>query len=75
MITCERAAIISDKTEYHEASFLEKIKLRLHLLVCNTCAAFTKKNSQLTVLCQKAHLQQLSEDEKLQMKKELKSKY
>ena len=74
MITCEQAAIISNKDEYHEASFLDKIKLRLHLLVCNTCAVFVKKNKKFSSLCQKAHLQQLSEEEKLRMKKELENK-
>jgi len=75
MITCEQAAIISDKTQYKEASFLEKIRLRLHLLVCKTCAVFSKKNKQLTVLCERAQIQQLSEEEKLLMKKELKKKF
>ncbi len=75
MISCEQAAIICNKTQYDEASFLEKMKLRLHLLVCNACAAFTKKNTQLTVLCEKAHLKQLSEEEKRLMKKELENRY
>lgn len=75
MISCEQAAIICNKTQYHEATFLEKIKLRLHLFVCKACAAFTKKNSQLTALFEKAHLKQLSEEDKRLMKKELENRY
>jgi len=75
MISCEQAAIICNKTQYREASFLEKIKLRLHLFVCKTCAAFTKKNTLFTALCEKAHIHQLSEEEKHRMKRELENKY
>lgn len=75
MISCEEAAIICNKTQYKEASFLEKIKLRFHLMMCKACSAFTKKNTQLTALCEKAQIRQLSEEEKLKMKKRLKNKY
>ena len=75
MISCEEAAIICNKTQYKEASFLEKIKLRFHLMMCKACAAFTRKNTQLTALCEKAQIRQLSEDEKRKMKSRLKNKY
>ncbi|MCW5516754.1 hypothetical protein [Muriicola sp. Z0-33] len=75
MISCEQAAIICNKSQYHEASFLEKIKFRIHLFVCKACAGFTKKNTQLTALCEKAQLQQLSEEDKRLMKKELENKF
>ena len=75
MISCEQAAIICNKTQYNEASFLEKIKLRMHLLICKACSAFTKKNTQLTALCEKAHLHQLSEEEKRRMKKEIEHRF
>ena len=72
MISCEKAAIICNKTQYNEATFLEKLKLRFHLFMCKTCSAFTKKNTQFTTLCEKANLQSLSEEEKLIMKRRLK---
>jgi len=75
MISCEKAAVICNKTQYNEASFMEKLKLRFHLFMCKTCSAFTKKNTKLTALCENAKLQSLSEQEKLRMKKELQSKY
>lgn len=73
MISCEEASHICTKTQYKEATFLEKLKLRLHLLVCKTCAAFSKKNTQLTTLCEKAQLNGLSEREKNEMKQKLRN--
>ncbi len=74
MISCEEAAIICNKSQYKEATFLEKMKLRFHLFMCKTCSAFTKKNTEFTTLCEKANLQSLSEMEKVKMKKELRDK-
>ena len=71
MISCEKAAIICNKTQYGEASFMDKLKLKFHLFMCKTCSGFSKKNTQLTTLCEKANLQSLSEQEKLKMKEQL----
>lgn len=75
MISCNEAAHICNKTQYKEASLWEKVKLRLHVVVCATCAKFAKKNRQLTSLCEKAKLHVLSQPEKEQMKKRLKKEY
>ncbi len=74
MISCDKAAIICNKTQYGEASFMDKLKLRFHLLMCKTCSAFTKKNTEFTTLCEKANLHSLSEQEKLKMKEQLQRK-
>jgi hypothetical protein len=74
MISCDKAVIICNKTQYKEASFWEKIKLKLHMLFCSTCAVFSKKNTQFTALFEKAHLQNLSEDDKTNMKKKVQDK-
>ncbi|MDE3741530.1 hypothetical protein [Maribacter polysaccharolyticus] len=74
MISCEEAAIICNKEQYKEATFFEKIKLILHLMVCKTCSKFSKQNSQLTSLCDKAPLRAIPEKEKVKMKKELQEK-
>lgn len=74
MISCDKAAIICNKTQYGEASFTDILKLKFHLFICKTCSAFTKRNTQLTSLCAKAHLTGLSEQEKLKMKEELQNK-
>lgn len=74
MISCEKASQICNKTQYNEASLIEKLKLRFHLLICKTCSVFTKQNTNFTTLCEKANLQSLSEEEKLKMKEKLQAK-
>ena len=68
MINCEQASTICNKKQYREATLLERINLSLHLLICKACSSFSKKNSKLTVLFNKADLQLLSEQEKVKMK-------
>lgn len=60
LIKCEEANRICDKSQYQEASFLERIKLELHLLTCKTCQKYTKENIELTKLIHH-HLDNLSE--------------
>ncbi|PKA99004.1 hypothetical protein B0O79_2702 [Flavobacteriaceae bacterium MAR_2009_75] len=74
MISCEKAAIICNKTQYREATFFEKVKLRFHLLVCRTCSKFSKKNTHFTSLCDQANLQSLSNKDKELMKNKLEIK-
>ena len=74
MISCDEAAIICNKKQYKEATFTEKIKLVMHLLICKTCSKFSKKNVKLTSLCEKAPLHSLSEKDKVIMKKDLQDK-
>ncbi len=74
MISCEKATILCNKTQYGEASFLEKLQLKFHLFMCKTCSSFSKKNTELTSLCQKANLNGLSTSEKEQMKTALQKK-
>lgn len=74
MINCEEAALISSKKQYKEATFWERINLKVHLLACKVCSKFTKKNAQLTQLFEKSKLYALSEEEKLKMNRELQSK-
>lgn len=52
-ISCEEATIICTKAQYNEASFLEKIKLSIHLLRCKVCGKFSKQNAKLTKVCNK----------------------
>jgi len=75
MISCEKASIICNKAQYEEATFIEKIRLRFHLLWCKTCSKFTRQNTDFTTLCDKAKLQGLSEQEKLKMKEQLQRKH
>lgn len=70
MISCEEAADICNKSQYNEATTWQIIKFKFHVAICKTCALFTKKNTQLTRLCQKADLKSLAKEEKEAMKKE-----
>ena len=74
MISCEKAAIICNKTQYREATFSEKLKLKFHLLVCRTCSKFSKKNTHFTSLCNQANLHSLSHKDKELMKNQLKTR-
>ncbi len=71
MISCEEARIICHKTQYKDASFLEVLKLKWHLFICKACAAFSRKNTKLTTLCEEATLHTLSDREKGEMKQRL----
>lgn len=71
MISCEKAEEICNKAQYNEATFLEKLKLLSHVLICKICARFTKENAKLTTLCQQADLKNFSETEKIEMKRQL----
>ena len=79
-LTCDEATKICDKSQYKEASIVEKIKLNIHLLLCKKCGLYAKQNSLLTK-CYKKHKQFsdghkrcLCEEEKKTMEKELKQK-
>ncbi len=72
MISCEKAALICNKIQYREATFMERIKLKFHLFMCKNCPEFVQRNTKLTALCQKANLRSLTEEDKLRMKRLLK---
>nr|WP_297706828.1 hypothetical protein [uncultured Eudoraea sp.] len=71
MINCEKASTICNKKQYKEATLFEQIQLGFHLLYCKACAAFSKKNKKLTILCERAYLHNLSELEKEKMKEKI----
>jgi hypothetical protein len=71
MNSCEKAAIICNKAQYNEATLVEKIKLKLHIFICQKCSRFSKKNGELTHLCNKARLENLSEKDKQDLKEVL----
>lgn len=47
-IQCHEANHVCDKSQYKESTFLEKVKLNLHLLYCKACREYTKANLKLT---------------------------
>jgi hypothetical protein len=79
-LSCNEATTICDKSQYNEASFFEKVKLSLHLLLCKKCGMYSKHNGILTKCFEKHkrfEQQQkccLSEQEKKAIKQEIKKK-
>ena len=78
-ITCNDAALICNKSQYKESSFLEKVKLNLHIISCKVCKQFVKQNSllskifkQQTTLCKEEYFKMSFEDKEA-LKEELKN--
>ena len=76
-ITCNEATTICDKSQYKEASFIEKIKLNLHFLTCEICRLYTKQNNKMSRLFKtnsldcKRRINCLSEADKEVLKEQL----
>tara|TARA_B110000046_G_scaffold165254_1_gene181398 strand:+ start:37906 stop:38169 length:264 start_codon:yes stop_codon:yes gene_type:complete len=76
-ITCNEATTICDKSQYKEASLIEKIKLNLHFLVCKICRLYTNQNKRMSDLFKihsldcKGRINLLSKAEKDVLKKHL----
>ena len=68
ILTCQKAVSICNKAQYDEASQWDIVQLRFHKFICKTCVEHSQKNTKLTVLCTKAKLVSLSENEKSRMK-------
>ena len=47
-LTCDEATAICNKSQYKEASLWEKIKLKVHLFLCNKCHWYSKQNTMLS---------------------------
>lgn len=75
MISCDEAAVICNKSQYNEASLMEKLKFKLHILFCSTCAIFSKKNNQLTSLMDKARIRIMNDSEKKALKQKIEEKF
>ncbi|REE83484.1 hypothetical protein BX611_0775 [Lutibacter oceani] len=78
-LTCDEATQICDKSQYSEATFWEKLKLNLHLLLCKNCGLYSKQNNVMTK-CYEKHKKEegnkhcLCADEKEVMEKQIKEK-
>lgn len=68
---CLETAALCNKAEYQEASFREKMKIRIHLFLCTTCKVYNKRNRKLTSLIDKADLKCCTEDEKTVLKQHI----
>jgi hypothetical protein len=79
-LTCDEATTICDKNQYNEATLWEKIKLSVHIFLCNKCGLYSKQNSIMTE-CYETHkefekskLNGLCEEEKKHMEEKVEAK-
>lgn len=76
-LTCDEATTICDKTQYGEATFMEKLKLTIHFMHCKICSLYTKQNTLLSGIykdhasnCKKAK-HKMNEADKAELKEKL----
>lgn len=43
MLNCKQASLLASRAQDEELKFWNKTKLRLHLLLCRSCAHFTQQ--------------------------------
>jgi len=61
---CENANHVCDKTQYKEATLMEKIKLTLHLIYCRACRKYTSNNQKLTKVVKNSKVKCMNSKEK-----------
>lgn len=71
LLKCDEAQHICDKKQYKEASFLEKVWLKLHLLFCKICQGYTSNNGKLTNAVKTSKVKTLSLEEKERLRERL----
>ena len=75
LINCEEATSICNKNQYKEATFWDKIRLNIHILMCKYCKKYSTQNQIISILIGK-HIpcheeKKLSEKEKQLLDKNL----
>jgi len=68
---CEEANHVCDKNQYKEASFLERIKLAIHLIYCSACRKYSFRNNKLSKAIKKSDLKTISKEDKSDLKERL----
>lgn len=63
-LDCAEALKFCDKAEYKETSLSNKLRLKLHLLFCESCKKYQQKNQKLSLLIKKARLKTCTREEK-----------
>lgn len=48
IISCDEATAICDKNQYGEATFVDKLKLSVHFMICKICKQYTNQNNLMT---------------------------
>lgn len=68
---CEEANHVCDKSQYKEASFIERIKLTMHLMYCSACRKYSFRNNKLSNAMRKSDLKSISKEDKSDLKERL----
>jgi len=63
-LECHEANHLCDKNQYKETSFLERVRLIIHLIYCKACREYTKRNVKLTKLINNPKVNTLEESQK-----------
>ena len=68
---CENANHVCDKNQYKEASFLERVKLTIHLIYCMACRKYSVRNNKLSDAIKMSDLKSISKEDKKVLKERL----
>ena len=69
-ISCDEAKHICDKTQYHEATGWERLKLGIRLSWCRFTKAYSTNNNKLTDAMEKAEVNCMKKGEREKIQKE-----
>ena len=70
--SCQEIALLSEKKQYDEASFWEKLRIRMHILYCERCRNYEKDNKNLSNILNDAKLDSLTDEEIKELEKIIK---
>ncbi len=73
--SCQDIAHYSDKMQYGEASFWERLKLKMHISYCERCKKYNSKNSLLTNIFKKKDYNVLDIKDLEEIKEKVNSDY
>ena len=68
LFKCKDAAHICDKSQYRESTFMERILMKMHQLMCRVCREHSSENARLSEAIEKANLKTIPEPTKQNMR-------
>ena len=70
--SCKEIALLSEKMQYQEANFWEKLRIRMHIMYCKKCKDYNENNEKLSDVLKNAKLDCLSDEEVRELEKLIK---
>lgn len=71
-LKCNETVHVCDKCQYEEASFFEKLKMKIHHLLCKCCRDYSSNNSKLTKSIKSAKIESFPSQKKELLKTKIK---